>query len=236
MRESPVAGRVRAGRKPRAAGGGGRWNTAATRQALLEAAAPLFSERGFDGVPIEDVAASAGVNKALISYHFGGKRGLYAAVLESGFAAIVERLQEVEARATDARHELGGLLAAFRQIAQERPGLPALFLREVLASGIEPTVVPHLVRIVGVTRRLAERGAREGRFRPVDPMLLHFGLFGALVFFFATDPARRRAASERRFPFAMPAPKAFVRYLEQLTLRGLAPARARSQRSKGARA
>jgi TetR/AcrR family transcriptional regulator len=195
----------------------------ATRQALLQAGAALFSERGFDGVSIEDVADGAGVNKALISYHFGGKRALYVAILESAFASMAERLKEIEREAPDARHGLRAFLAAFAQTTRERPGFPTLFMREVLSTGIEPTVLPPLLEIIGVSRRLAERGAREGLFRRVDPLLLHLGLVGSLVFFFSTEPARRKAAAEGRAPFAMPEPKAFLRYLEGLTLRGLAP-------------
>jgi AcrR family transcriptional regulator len=229
--------RLRPSPRPAGRGSGARWSAAATRQALLVAAAALFSERGFDGVPIEDVAARAGVNKALISYHFGGKRGLYAAVLESGFAEMAERLRAVEAEARDARQALRGLLEAFQRVAREHPGFPTLFLREVLASGVEPRVVPYLVEIVGVSRRLAARGVREGLFRRVDPLLLHFGLVGSLVFFFATEPARHRAASRGEIPFAMPDAKAFVRYLEELTLRGLArERRSASPRRKGAHA
>jgi TetR/AcrR family transcriptional regulator len=208
----------------------------ATRQALLRAGAELFSERGFDGVPIEEVAARAGVNKALISYHFRGKRGLYVAILESGFTAMRSRLEAIEAQAPSAREALRAFLEAFQQVTRERPGFPTLFLREVLASGIEPAVLPHLLEIVAVSRRLAERGAREGLFRRVDPLLLHFGLVGALVFFFATEPARRRAEAEGRVPFEMPEPRAFIGYLEQLTLRGLAPERRSRPRRKGARA
>jgi len=193
-----------------------------TRRALLRAGAELFSERGFDGVPIEEVAARAGVNKALISYHFRGKRGLYAAVLEAGFAAMASRLASIEERKT-ARETLRAFLDAFQQVAREQPGFPTLFLREVLSTGIDPAVVPYLVRIVGLSRRLARRGAREGVFRRIDPVLLHFGLVGGLAFFFATEPARRRAAAQGRLPFAMPEPKAFVDYIEELTLRGLAP-------------
>src|SRR5512137_3101116 len=85
----------------------------ATRRALLRAAAELFSERGFDGVPIEEVAARAGVNKALISYHFRGKRGLYVAILESGFAAMRSRLKAIEAQAPSAREALRAFLDAF---------------------------------------------------------------------------------------------------------------------------
>lgn len=210
----------------------------ATRRALLEAGAELFSERGFDGVSIEDVAGRAGVNKALISYHFRGKRGLYTAILESSFRSLAQKLEAMEGSARSARVVLHGVLAAFEELARERPGFPTLFLREVLSSGIDPVVLPQLVAIIGVSRRLAERGAREGLLRKVDPVLLHLGLVGSLVFFLATEPARRRAVRESRVPLVMPEPRTFLRYLEDLTLRGLAPVRPRRATAprKGARA
>lgn len=214
----------------------------ATRQALLRAGAELFSERGFDGVPIEDIGERAGVNKALISYHFRGKRGLYVAVLESSFAEMAARLEACEAAAPSAREALRGFLHTVAEFRRERPGFPTLFVREVLATGIEEAVVPYLLAIIGVSRRLAERGAREGLFRRVDPLLLHFFLVGSLVFFFATEPARRRAVADGLVPFAMPDPGAFVRFVEETTLRGLAPSgrpsrprRPPSKRRKGAR-
>jgi len=195
----------------------------ATRQALLAAGASLFGERGYDAVPIEDVATRAGVNKALISYHFGGKRGLYAEILAHGFREIATRLDAVESAAPDAATALRGLLRVFTGYCSEHPEFPRLFMREVLASGIEPRVLPHLVAIIGIVRRVGTRGAREGVLRPVDPLLLHFGLVGPLVFFASTEPARRRAAQEHGLPFAMPSVPEFVDYLEGLTLRGLAP-------------
>jgi len=209
----------------------------ATRQALMRAGSELFSERGFDGVALEDLAARAGFNKALVSYHFGGKRGLYVAILDSAFRAMAERLKAIEAGAPSASKALHGYVRAFEQMTRERPGFPTLFLREVLCSGIEPAVLPHLLEIIGVSRRLAGRGAREGLFRRVDPILMHLGLIGSLVFFFATEPARRKATAAGDVPFAMPSADAFVRYLEELTLRGLAPAAHPSpSRRKGARA
>ena len=209
----------------------------ATRQALLQAGAELFSERGFDGVPIEEVAARAGVNKALISYHFRGKRGLYVAILESAFASLAERLRAIEAGAKSAHDTLRAFLGTFDQFTRERPGFPTLFMREVLAAGIDEAVLPHLLEIIGFSRRLAERGAREGVFRRVDPLLFHLTLVGSLIFFFATEPARRRAAVQARVGFVLPDSKAFLRYLEELTLRGLAPQGPPPRlRRKGARA
>ena len=220
-----------------------RRDPAATRHALLRAAEELFSARGFDGVPIEDIADRAGVNKALISYHFRGKRGLYAAILESTFAEMAARVEAIEAGAKDAAEALHGVVEAFAGVARERPGFPTLFVREILATGLDATVLPYLLRIVGFSRRLAERGAREGLFRRVDPLLLHFALVGSLVFFFSTERARQRAVADGLVPFAMPGPRAFVRFVEQTTLRGLAPSRRPrgsrrppSTRRKGARA
>ena len=41
------------------------------------AAADAFSRRGFDGVTVDDIARAAGVNKAMIYYHFADKLTLY---------------------------------------------------------------------------------------------------------------------------------------------------------------
>jgi TetR/AcrR family transcriptional regulator len=207
----------------------------ATRRALLEAGARLFPESGYDGTSVVDLAARAGVNKALISYHFGGKRGLYVAVLESAFAEMADRLLAVEETASDARAGLRGFLSAFAAMTRERPDFPALFLRDALSAGIEPAVAPHLLKILGVTQRLAARGVREGVFRRVDPVLLHLGLVGSLAFFFGTAPARTKAHAAGLLPFEPPTPRAFIRQLEEVTLRGLASDPSSRKKKKGAR-
>jgi AcrR family transcriptional regulator len=43
-----------------------------------------FRQRGFDGVSVDDIARDAGVNKAMIYYHFADKLALYRAVLADG--------------------------------------------------------------------------------------------------------------------------------------------------------
>jgi TetR/AcrR family transcriptional regulator len=202
---------------------GERRDPAATRRALVEAASALFSERGFDGVPIDLVAERAGVNKALISYHFRGKHGLYVAVLVSVFAELAARVAAIEAEGRGVRETLRALLSAFAELARERPAFPGLWVRELISHGIEPALAPYVVEIAGVTRRLAERGMRDGTFRRVDPLIFHFGLVGGTAFFLATDPARRRAVREGHIPFAMPEAADFLRHIEELTVRGLAP-------------
>ena len=57
-----------------------------TRQRLLDAGLAVFSEVGYHGATIREIAGRAGTNIAAISYHFGGKDGLYSAVVRSAFA------------------------------------------------------------------------------------------------------------------------------------------------------
>ncbi|WP_280266649.1 TetR/AcrR family transcriptional regulator [Nocardia wallacei] len=54
----------------------------ASRTALLEAGKAAFSNDRYEEVSIVDLARSLGVAAGSISYHFGGKRGFYLAVLE----------------------------------------------------------------------------------------------------------------------------------------------------------
>jgi TetR/AcrR family transcriptional regulator len=62
----------------------------ACRAQLIAAATPLFARRGVNGVSTRELARAAGVNSAMISYHFGGKGGLYEAVLREVFAGMLE--------------------------------------------------------------------------------------------------------------------------------------------------
>lgn len=52
-----------------------------TKEALLQAAAPIFAHKGYALARIRDIATSAGSNVAAVNYHFGSKEGLYISVL-----------------------------------------------------------------------------------------------------------------------------------------------------------
>lgn len=53
-------------------------NAAVTREMIVTAARSVFTQRGYDGCGIRDIAAEAGVNVALINRYFGSKLGLFA--------------------------------------------------------------------------------------------------------------------------------------------------------------
>jgi len=62
---------------------------AETRAALVEAAATLFAEQGFDAVSVDAVADAAGRTSGAVYDHFGSKQGLLRAVLDDGAHRLV---------------------------------------------------------------------------------------------------------------------------------------------------
>ena len=52
------------------------------REQLLDVGRRLFTEKGFEAVSVEEIAAKAGVSKPVVYEHFGGKEGLYAVVVD----------------------------------------------------------------------------------------------------------------------------------------------------------
>ncbi|WNI26589.1 TetR family transcriptional regulator [Streptomyces sp. ITFR-16] len=53
-----------------------------TRASIVSAARTLFLERGYRATTLRAVAGAAGVDAALIAYHFGSKKGLFADVMQ----------------------------------------------------------------------------------------------------------------------------------------------------------
>lgn len=66
---------------------------AETRERLIAAGLALFSRLGLEGVRTRQLSEAAGVNQSAIPYHFGGKEGVYAAVLEQTAQDIAQRLE-----------------------------------------------------------------------------------------------------------------------------------------------
>jgi len=87
---------------------------AVTRARLLEAAAAVFSERGFEAASLDEVATEAGLTKGAIYSSFSSKEQLFFEVIEARWH---ERLAAARLVETDsgpaAGHALGERLAAF---------------------------------------------------------------------------------------------------------------------------
>jgi len=69
------------------------------RARILQSAMELFGERGFEEVPIDEVAARAGVGKGSVYRQFGSKEQLYAASVIEGFVQLRNQIEAALSRA-----------------------------------------------------------------------------------------------------------------------------------------
>jgi TetR/AcrR family transcriptional regulator len=66
-----------------------------TKEKILQAAVGEFAASGFAGARMEQIAARAGVNKAMLYYYFGNKKELYKEVLQGVMATILPELARI---------------------------------------------------------------------------------------------------------------------------------------------
>src|SRR5689334_22124583 len=105
--------------------------TTSTRESVYAAAAQLFSSRGFDGVAMDDIAREAGVNKAMIYYHFADKLALYRAIVSDCLQLMSETIAAIVASADTPPSKLDRFIVAFVGMTENRPWMPAMMLREI---------------------------------------------------------------------------------------------------------
>ena len=147
-------------------------NTGATREALMNAATDLFAQRGFEGTRVDQIAETAGVNKAMISYHFGGKGALYNEILRETFADAHRRFEAIRHSDAPADERLRAFIQTFADLALRRPALPAMVLREVMSGGlhIEKDLLPKLLAIFGLVQEIIDQGIEQGTFSGGEPL------------------------------------------------------------------
>ena len=178
----------------------------ASRDAILQAALAEFAQEGLAGARMDAIAASAGVNKALLYYYFHDKESLYGAVLDRFFIRLSERVMtELDSVAPLGERILRYTCAHFDCVAESRH-YARLFQGELMSAGRGGS--PHLIRIAEkyirpIAMRVAEllqQGSASGEFRQIDPLQFAPSIAAINVHYFIIAPVSR--ALFNRDPYA----------------------------------
>ena len=152
-----------------------------TREMILDGALTEFSEKGFDGARIDEIALRAGVNKNLLYHHYGSKDGLFTALLERTYDTIRRRQKDLQLRGMDPVVGMRKLVIFTGRIWVQFPEFLRLLQsenlnggRHVRASSEIPKMYDPLLDTIG---ELLERGSNTGVFRKdVDPIDLYISI------------------------------------------------------------
>ena len=161
------------------------------RSALIAVATPLFAEKGFKGVSVRELAAAGGVNLSMISYYFGGKEGLYAAVLNEQFATL-KRVAEIKNMETDSLRKFELYVRATVARYRKNPYLLRFYTSELTnpTPCFETIVKPAIRGVVQILLETFSDGLSHEKFRDdLDPTDTVLALAGMINFYFLLEPA-----------------------------------------------
>lgn len=142
------------------------------RQALLEAATELFSQRGFDATSIRDIEDAAGGSRGSVTYHLGNKEEIWKSVIEYLFVPILHGmrsnltyLKSLEPAARE-RH----LIAQFIRTSAQNPEMNHLMIQEGFSDTWRNTyIVERLLVPARETMRELKEGSVLIRLLDEDP-------------------------------------------------------------------
>jgi AcrR family transcriptional regulator len=158
-----------------------------TRAEILAVATEEFSEHGYSGARVDEIAERTRTTKRMLYYYFESKEGLYAEVLKASYAEIRNREQAIDVEHLDP-------VAAIRRIAEltfdhheAHPDFIRLVAIENIHRAEHLAELPDLAELgspaLDVVDTILARGREAGIFtRDVDALDVHMIISSFCVF------------------------------------------------------
>ena len=159
-------------------------HSGATAARLLRSARRLFAARGYDQASVRAITRAARANLGAVTYHFGSKWNLYAAVVDQLFASLAERLAAAGAPPGPAAARIARLVEAMFAFFADHPEAPRIVMHVLARGGPPPeAALPHLRRNLTTITAVIRDGQAAGELRAVDPFLATFTLLSQSIWF-----------------------------------------------------
>lgn len=169
------AGSTAAPSAPRARG------AEARREAILDAAAACFVERGYGATSVDDIAERLGVSKPTLYYHVGGKQELLGASFSRALDAYSDAVEDTAVTGVTGRERLHQVVQKYVEITTTVHGR---CLHRVPDVELTPEVRDRLRavkrKVDARIRDLLREGVRDGSLRSADIRMSTFAISGAM--------------------------------------------------------
>lgn len=163
-----------------------RMPAAKRRQAIVDEAVRLFSERGFRGTTTREIAASVGVTEPVLYQHFRTKGDLYGAIIESkareGSQQTLAALEQYSNTSDDRAFFTHLATLILEQYGRDPAFMRLLFYSALEGSELSEYFFRHYVqRLHGLVTGYISRRVRARAFRKLDSMLACRAFIGMAV-------------------------------------------------------
>ncbi len=190
------------------------------RKAILEAALEVFSQYGFRGSRLDQIAQASGLSKPNLLYYFPSKEAIHSELLTCLMDTWLDPLRALDPGG-DPREEILAYMRRKLEMSRDYPRESRLFANEILqgAPRIREAITGELKALVDEKAEVIRRWGEEGAIAPVNPHHLIFSIW-ALTQHYADFEVQVRLILEGHEEDPYPEAE---RYLEALFSRLLAP-------------
>ena len=172
-----------------------RENKNTKRGRLLNAGKKLFSEKGFRGTSVREIAQEADSNVSMISYYFGGKEQLYSSIVEEFAREIRSFFSEEDVVDMTPGEKVRHYTTRVMTMHSKNPQL-ARILRHEMNS---PTPVLDRLQkdlfpvVFGFLQKAFQEGIQNGDFRSdLDPVVMSYSVASVVNFYYLQNELVRR--------------------------------------------
>jgi AcrR family transcriptional regulator len=153
------------------------------RRLILEAAAKLFSERGYAATRIEDIIAALSASRRVIYEHFGGKSDILIAICEQAIRSTIDLATEIARARLDPVEKLRRLTHDFTAIVIENRDYIAISTREMmfLPADSRARITRMQKKFDRILGAILADGAERGVFTVADPALTALAIGGMII-------------------------------------------------------
>lgn len=148
------------------------------RQIILGAALEVFSNHGFRGATLDQIAAEAGLSKPNLLYYFDSKEAIHRDLLTQLLDTWLEPLRLLDPKG-EPEAEILSYMRRKLEMSRDYPRESRLFANEILqgAPRIEEFIRTELRDLVDEKAQLFKAWAEAGRIASVDPYHLIFSIW-----------------------------------------------------------
>ncbi len=139
---------------------------------IIEAAVPLFANKGLAAVSVKELADAAGVNIALISYYFGGKENLYSFILEKQLSIIGNAIDIISKEEISPAMKIKRFADVLLDAHKQSPYIDRLLFMEIFnpTKYFDSIVQTAVFRLHGFLQECIKDAVANGEFRSdIDP-------------------------------------------------------------------
>ena len=153
-----------------------------TREKILEAAAQIFSQKGYHATSMSDIAGAVNLQKASLYHHVDSKQEILLSLLDEALELVIGRISDVLAQPIPATEKLKVAMITYLTTLADQRDLAAILLLEHRSLNPELQVqhLPHRDHFESLWRDLIQMGVDDGSFICEDVPMTTRALMGVM--------------------------------------------------------